>query len=165
MIFFTAAQFLVKGAFFQAAILVVTLPFALWHFRSYCQPRFQSSVQDVPLEIAKAMPRTSIPRELFIPSELRPESAGWHPENGKAWQGYGVSSKSTAHPPLVFTTTSASLRLLGRRNTLVKGKGHRQRVSWPILCSQSTLRRRGTTTSGSLDRTTPGSVPWRFGKK
>ena len=37
-----------------------------------------------------AMPRTSVPRELFIPSELRPESAGWHPENGKAWQGYGV---------------------------------------------------------------------------
>ena len=90
MIFFTAAQFLVKGAFFQAAILVLTLPFALWHFRSYCQRRFQSSVQDVPLEIAKAMPCTSIPRELFIPSELRPESAGWHPENGKAWQGYGV---------------------------------------------------------------------------
>ena len=58
MIFFTAAQFLVKGAFFQAAILVVTLPFALWHFRSYCQRRFQSSVQDVPpLDYFEPWPR------------------------------------------------------------------------------------------------------------
>jgi len=44
----------------------------------------------VPLDIGWRQPKAHVPPEMYIPSELRSQSVGWHPEQGKAWSGYGL---------------------------------------------------------------------------
>ena len=85
----TGVQMIIKKALWPA-LAVLPAPFLLLYFMSACNKQFHNQVNFVPLEIAKAMPRADVPRELYIAPELRKESAGWHPESGKAWQGYGV---------------------------------------------------------------------------
>jgi DNA-directed RNA polymerase III subunit RPC2 len=85
----TGVQMVIKHALWPA-IALLPAPFLLLYFMSSCNKQFHNQVNYVPLEIAKAMPKADVPRELYVAPELRKESAGWHPESGKAWQGYGV---------------------------------------------------------------------------
>jgi len=85
----TGVQMIIKKALWPA-IAVIPCPFLLLFFLSACNKKFHNQVNFVPLEIAKAMPKADVPRDLYVAPELRKESAGWHPESGKAWQGYGI---------------------------------------------------------------------------
>lgn len=89
--FFVSVQLLTREAFAQAIILIVTVPPVLYRYHRVLSKRYKNITKVVPLDIAFRQPRgVVVPPSMFIPSELRFQSAGWHPEQGKAWQGYGV---------------------------------------------------------------------------
>ena len=90
MTIFTAAQLFAKVAILQAILMVLTGPLAVYVFWGHCQRKFLPQVERVPLEVARKMPTTTVPRALYIAPEQRKGSMGWHPEAGKAWVGYGV---------------------------------------------------------------------------
>jgi len=90
MTIFTSIQFFSKQAWVQAVVLIVTGPALVASFQQLLNKRVGRVIENMPLQIAATMPAGRVPRDLYLPPELRRESAGWHPESGKAWQGYGV---------------------------------------------------------------------------
>ena len=90
MAYFTACQLITKQAWPQAVVIFITAPIILWKFWSVCTKRYREVSENVPLDIGWRQPKAHVPPEMYIPSELRSQSVGWHPEQGKAWSGYGL---------------------------------------------------------------------------
>ena len=88
--YFMAFQLLTKQAWTQAVLLFLTTPFILYKFHSICTKRYREVSSNVPLDIAWRQPVADVPPQMYIPSELRSQSVGWHPEQGKTWSGYGM---------------------------------------------------------------------------
>jgi len=88
--YFTAFQLITNKAWLQAVIILLTTPIILFKFHSICTKRYKEVCLEMPLDIAWRQPRAEIPPQMYIPSELRHQSIGWHPEQGKAWSGYGM---------------------------------------------------------------------------
>lgn len=88
--YFTACQLITKQAIIQAVIIFITTPIILYKFHSVCTKRYKDISLHVPLDIAWRQPKADVPPQMYIPSELRSQSVGWHPEQGKAWSGYGM---------------------------------------------------------------------------
>merc|ERR1711924_343314 len=82
----TGVQMIIKKALWPA-LAVLPAPFLLLYFMSACNKQFHNQVNFVPLEIAKAMPRADVPRELYIAPELARSLPGGTPSQerrGKA---------------------------------------------------------------------------------
>jgi hypothetical protein len=88
--YFTACQLITKQAIIQAVVIFITTPIILYKFHSVCTKRYKDVSLHVPLDIAWRQPKADVPPQMYIPSELRSQSVGWHPEQGKAWSGYGM---------------------------------------------------------------------------
>ncbi|UPQ98976.1 calcium-dependent channel protein [Chloropicon primus] len=88
--YFAACQMITKQAWPQALVLFVTTPVICWKFWSICNKRYREVSENVPLDIGWRQPKAAVPPQMYIPSELRSQSVGWHPEQGKAWSGYGL---------------------------------------------------------------------------
>ena len=87
---FTSCQLLTKQAWFQAVTIFLTAPFLLFKFWSIQRKRHALVSEHIPLDIAWRQPKASVPPQMYIASELRSGAVGWHPEQGKAWSGYGL---------------------------------------------------------------------------
>lgn len=56
----------------------------------YCEDRFKSGMDYVPLEMAKMAPSAEIDPKVYTPPALIQGCAGWHPEYMTAWEGWGA---------------------------------------------------------------------------
>lgn len=92
MVLFTGAVLLVKAAYTQAILLLVTLPLFLLRFDSYLSTRYDAVVAQVPLTALDEAKRAEngISSKIWTPPPLRDGAEGWHPEWGKVWQWWGV---------------------------------------------------------------------------
>jgi len=87
--FFTGCIFLAAGAYAQATTLWFVLIPLIYSFDSSLKGRYGAATRaGTPLEAAAAAPPADVPPEVYTPPALRPRAAGWHPEVGKAWEGW-----------------------------------------------------------------------------
>ncbi|GMH42492.1 hypothetical protein BSKO_10411 [Bryopsis sp. KO-2023] len=87
---FTSCILTVKQAFWEAAILWVTVPIILLRFWRYCEARFKSGMEHIPLEMAHLAPPAVVDPKVYTPPALIQGCAGWHPEYMKAWEGWNA---------------------------------------------------------------------------
>ncbi|BDA42606.1 probable CSC1-like protein ERD4 at C-terminar half [Coccomyxa sp. Obi] len=90
--FFTGCIFLANAAYVQATLMWFLLTPFLFKFNRYCHQRFGKAVQRMPLETAAAAPAATVDPAVYLPPALRPGSAGWYPECGKAWEHWNAPS-------------------------------------------------------------------------
>jgi len=89
---FMSAVLVTFSASTQAGLLFLTVPLPLFWFRRYCHARFNTTARYLPLEMADRAPPAILDPALYISPALRHGAAGWHPENRKAWAGYGMAA-------------------------------------------------------------------------
>lgn len=87
---FTGAVLLTNRAWVLSVVLWVTLTPALLMFwrqcsRSYCDP-----VSHPPLTLVANEPRARVSPLVYLPPALRPGALGWHPQQGRVWEKYGI---------------------------------------------------------------------------
>ncbi len=87
---FTGVMLLVKGGYVQGIISLWGLIPALLVFDSYLRTRYDRVYASTPVALLEAAPRAELGPELYVPPPLRRRAEGWHPEWGKAWQGWGA---------------------------------------------------------------------------
>eukprot|EP00210_Caulerpa_lentillifera_P005734 g5482.t1 len=85
---FTSCVFLTKKAYWQAAILWITVPIILKRFKQHCTDRFRPRLFNIPLEMTHHSPPADIDALVYTPPALHDKCAGWHPEYMKAWEGW-----------------------------------------------------------------------------
>jgi hypothetical protein len=94
--FFTGCIFLAAGAYAQATTLWFVLIPLIYSFDSSLKGRYGAATRaGTPLEAAASAPPADVPREVYTPPALRPRAAGWHPEVGKAWEGWKAPMYAT----------------------------------------------------------------------
>eukprot|EP01025_Chloroclados_australasicus_P060634 TRINITY_DN7799_c1_g4_i1.p1 TRINITY_DN7799_c1_g4~~TRINITY_DN7799_c1_g4_i1.p1 ORF type:complete len:584 (+),score=30.17 TRINITY_DN7799_c1_g4_i1:939-2690(+) len=89
-VFWSACVLIVKEAFYQAILSIIIVMPLLFHFQRYCSWRYEKGTMVLPLEIANSATDAYIDPLIYTPPALRPQSAGWHPEVGKAWESWGM---------------------------------------------------------------------------
>eukprot|EP00210_Caulerpa_lentillifera_P008317 g7936.t1 len=85
---FTSCVLATKEAYWQAAILWVSVPIILRRFQMYCTSRLKPRMMNVPLEMTHLSPSADIDPEVYAPPALRQNCVTWHPEYMKAWEGW-----------------------------------------------------------------------------
>lgn len=88
--FFTSSVLAMKKAYWEAAILWVTVPIVLTRFYRICNNRMEAGTVHIPLEMAQMAPAAQVDPNVYLPPSLVPGCAGWHPEYMKAWVGWGA---------------------------------------------------------------------------
>lgn len=88
--YFTGFQLITMKAWAQSVILLVSTPPILYRYHRVCTKKYRDVSTNVPLDIAGRQACAEVPPQMYIPSELRSASVGWHPEQGKGWNGYGM---------------------------------------------------------------------------
>ncbi len=53
--------------------------------RAYCEP-----VSHPPLTLVANEPRARVSPLVYLPPALRPGALGWHPQQGRVWEKYGI---------------------------------------------------------------------------
>lgn len=81
--------FVSRGAYAQATLLWFVLTPVIYSFGSSVS-RYGRAVDRTPLEAADGAPRAEVEAIVYTPPALRPRSAGWWPESGKTWEGWGA---------------------------------------------------------------------------
>ena len=90
-VLFTATVLILKNAWTQAVIILLTLPLYLIRFDIYLNTRYDAVVAQVPLMAVHSAGRvSSVDSDLWTPPPLRAGAAGWNPEWGKIWQWWGI---------------------------------------------------------------------------
>lgn len=56
----------------------------------YLTLRYDNAVDQMPAVGLLSAPRARVHDGLYVPPPMRPKAAGWTPEWGKAWLGYGA---------------------------------------------------------------------------
>lgn len=79
-----------KGAYAQGLVLFFTTLAFLWWFDTYLTMRYDHVVDQVPAVGFLLAPRARVDDRLYVAPPMRPAAAGWTPEWGKAWIGYGA---------------------------------------------------------------------------
>lgn len=90
MVLFTSTVFLVRRAYVQFAIMIITLPLVLLEFNSYLRKRYDAVVAQVPLMAVHKATRGRVDADMYVPPPLREGARGWYPEWGKIWQYWGI---------------------------------------------------------------------------
>ena len=89
-VFFTGCVMLFNAAYLQGSLLWLTLLPLLYFFASGITARFGAAVDRTPLEAAAAAPAARLDPVVYTPPALRRGAAGWYPETGKCWEGWGA---------------------------------------------------------------------------
>jgi len=82
---------ILKNAYTQAVIMLITLPLYLLRFDMYLSQRYDAVVRQLPLmAVHKAGRVETVDPDLWTPPPLRAGAEGWNPEWGKVWQWWGI---------------------------------------------------------------------------
>eukprot|EP00775_Hariotina_reticulata_P011017 gene11017-11171_t len=95
---FTFCVLVVRGAYWQAFLIIAFMPALTARYYKYCQARFARGVEyGVPLDTAQrndANREAQVPAHVYIPPPLQNRSWGWYPEWNKMWDGWGMPAYS-----------------------------------------------------------------------
>ncbi len=90
-VLFTSVVFVLKEAYTQAALLLVSLPLYLLRYDIYISKRYDQVVEQIPLTAVHQAGRVaSVDPTIWHPPPLREGAEGWHPQWGVVWQYWGV---------------------------------------------------------------------------
>jgi hypothetical protein len=56
----------------------------------YLSARYDTIIEQLPVEVALQAPRLTIDPSLYLPPPLKADGKGWHPQWGRAWQWWGA---------------------------------------------------------------------------
>lgn len=90
-VLFTSVVFVLKEAYTQAALMLVSLPLYLLRYDIYISKRYDQVVEQIPLTAVHQAGRVaSVDPTIWHPPPLREGAEGWHPQWGVVWQYWGV---------------------------------------------------------------------------
>jgi len=89
-VFFAGCVMLVNGAYLQGSLLWLLLLPVVYFYATGVAARYGAAVDRTPHEAAAAAPAARLDPEVYTAPALRAGAAGWHPETGKAWEGWGA---------------------------------------------------------------------------
>ena len=90
-VLFTSVVLILKEAYTQAALMLVSLPLYLLRFDMYISNRYDAVVAQVPLmAVHKAGRVESVDPDIWTPPPLRLGAEGWNPQWGLCWTFWGV---------------------------------------------------------------------------
>ena len=90
-VLFTSVVLILKEAYTQAALMLVSLPLYLLRFDLYISNRYDAVVAQVPLmAVHKAGRVETIDPVIWTPPPLREGAEGWNPQWGMCWTFWGV---------------------------------------------------------------------------
>jgi hypothetical protein len=90
-VLFTSVVLILKEAYTQAALMLVSLPLYLLRFDLYISSRYDAVVAQVPLmAVHKAGRVETIDPVVWTPPPLREGAEGWNPQWGMCWTFWGV---------------------------------------------------------------------------
>lgn len=95
MVLFTGVVLLVKAAYTQGILMLVTLPIFLMRFDAYLTTRYDAVVAQVPLSALDEGKRVEngVDSKIWTPPPLRQGAEGWHPQWGLVWQWWGLPKR------------------------------------------------------------------------
>eukprot|EP00889_Picochlorum_renovo_P004507 jgi/Picre1/31537/NNA_006889.t1 len=90
-VLFTSVVLILKEAYTQAVLMLISLPLYLLRFDMYISNRYDAVVAQVPLmAVHKAGRVDSVDPSIWTPPPLREGAEGWNPEYCKVWQWWGI---------------------------------------------------------------------------
>lgn len=90
-VLFTSVVLILKEAYTQAVLMLVSLPLYLLRFDQYISSRYDAVVAQVPLmAVHKAGRVDTIDPVIWTPPPLREGAEGWNPQWGMCWTFWGV---------------------------------------------------------------------------
>ena len=90
-VLFTSVVFVLKEAYTQAALMLISLPLYLLRYNIYISKRYDQVVEQIPLTAVHQAGRVeSVDPTIWHPPPLRQGAEGWHPQWGVVWQYWGV---------------------------------------------------------------------------
>lgn len=90
-VLFTSVVLILKEAYTQAVLMLISLPLYLLRFDMYISNRYDAVVAQVPLmAVHKAGRVDTVDPSIWTPPPLREGAEGWNPEYCKVWQWWGI---------------------------------------------------------------------------
>ncbi|KAF8073110.1 AAP5 [Scenedesmus sp. PABB004] len=132
---FTFCVLVVRGAYWQAFLIIAFMPALTARYYKYCQARFARGVEfGVPLDMATKAARARVPPLAYIPPPLQDRSWGWYPEWQKLPQHGGEPAAKDDVEPLALriepsATGHRRVDSLARRRSSL-GVPHEGHSSW-----------------------------------